>query len=266
MVEVPVHLPPGVAPPPVAAGRCGASMAPAEPTEGGGGPIQTVEVPVPMTQEEVGWVGGDGGRWGTPSVERWWVLILCWGRNGFQNLLLFFVSCEVVHVPKVITQTRVRQRAGVVWIGGWLGGKADTCVVLGRWWEALRGPGVKWPERHEQVEQTVEVPVPMTQEEVVHVPKAARLASHVLTFTVLSQSDLFDFWMFLAFVCYPSRRLLILITWFERREVTETTQRLVNVNAMYIVHVVHLKPFSCKFFVVRLPSFCAKMSWVMWGW
>lgn len=26
------------------------------------------------------------------------------------------------------------------------------------------------PARHEQVEQTVEVPVPMTQEEVVHVP------------------------------------------------------------------------------------------------
>ena len=39
---------------------------------------------------------------------------------------------EVVHVPKVITQTRVQQQ---------------------------------------QVEQTVEVPVPMTQEEVVHVPK-----------------------------------------------------------------------------------------------
>lgn len=31
--------------------------------------------------------------------------------------------------------------------------------------------------RHEQVEQTVEVPVPMTQEEVVHVPTAAWRAS-----------------------------------------------------------------------------------------
>ena len=39
---------------------------------------------------------------------------------------------EVVHVPKVITQTRVQQQ---------------------------------------HVEQTVEVPIPMTQEEVVHVPK-----------------------------------------------------------------------------------------------
>lgn len=28
--------------------------------------------------------------------------------------------------------------------------------------------------RHEQVEQTVEVPVPMTQEEVVHVPTVTR--------------------------------------------------------------------------------------------
>lgn len=75
-----MHLPPSAAaaragavagaPPAVAAGRCGAApdLAPAEPVEGGG--VQTVEVPVPMTQE------------------------------------------EVVHVPKVVTQTRVRREDG----------------------------------------------------------------------------------------------------------------------------------------------------------
>lgn len=77
---------------------------------------------------------------------------------------------EIVHVPVTQTQARrVLSRVVDRFVGSF-GHQALPCFGLVH--HVLQG------HHHQHVEQTVEVPVPMTQEEVVHVPKVPHRRFH----------------------------------------------------------------------------------------